>query len=1052
MLHLYQSNRLEVLLELLLQVTEVPLADVLAPERLIVQSKGMGRWLSFELARRQGVAANLQAELPASFVWGLMRDVLGDLPARSGYSTQVLLWRVLTWLDLHNPEFPRLAGYLTGGDAKRRYQLASRIADIFDQYLVYRPDWLAAWERNQALNLGEDEGWQAALWRDLSTEDNQHRAAWFADLLNHSRLAQSLPERITLFGISSLPPVYFDLFEKLAERMDVCLFALNPCAEFWGDVRGPAQLSDAIDPHDLRLQLAQNGNPLLAGMGRQGRAFFDRLAGQGELHSLFVPPGSNSLLHTLQQDVFDCFNRERTHALPLAEGDDSLCVAVCHGLQREVEALHDELLRCFTADSTLQPDQIAVLCPDIEAYSPYIEAVFARREGEPFIPYAIADRGGCDAEPLFAAFLQLLALPQSRFVAEEIMSLLEVPALRRAFGIEEADLPRLTGWVQQAGIRWGRDSAHRATLGLPAEALHTWRFGLDRLLLGVMLPDAPPQVWQGIAPLSGLAWSDHELIGRFAGFAETLFRLADMLARPQTAEPWRETLLGLLDNCFVGEDDELDALATLRTALGDLAECAQQAGFDGPLQGVWVRQELAARLEQPGGAGGFLSGGVTFCTLTPMRSLPFRRIAVLGLNDGAFPRSKPAAGFDLMAQQPRAGDRLRRLDDRYLFLETLLSARDGLYLSYTGRDARDNSIQPPSVLVADLLDVISRSYGPEAPERIVRQHRLQAFHPDYFRVSALPQSFNRHALAAAQSTGEQDAPPLNVELPPLEDLPQTVSLDELIQCFANTSRFFLRQRLRLRLPWLGDDLEEYEPFAIDYRAREALRLLAAAQGDGVEDYARAAGMLPHGTPGDLAAQEEISAGLQLGEAIARLAGVPLPPQSFRIELAGVTLSGCLNHLTTQGRVLPVAGKIKPRHLLSAWLAHLALNAAALPDAGLQTTLVGTDENVVFAPEPQAKARLAEWITAWKSAWNAPLPFFSKASAAWAAAIQDDKDEDAALKAARKEWQAVEFKREGWEMGESEDRWHQCLWRDEEPFGEMFAELAERLWPEVGKDA
>lgn len=1048
MLHLYQSNRLEVLLELLLQVTSMPLADALAPERLVVQSKGMGRWLGFELARRQGIAANLQAELPASFVWRLMRSVLGELPARSGYSPEVLVWRVLTWLETQAGAHPRLAAYLAGGDARRRYQLASRIADIFDQYLVYRPDWLSAWENRQELRLGEDESWQAALWRDLSAADGQHRATWFTELINHPRLAESLPERVTLFGISSLPPVYFDLFEKLAEKMDVCLFALNPCAEFWGDVRGKLQLSDGVDPHDLRLQLEGQGNPLLASMGRQGRAFFDRLAGHNEIRDFIdCAPGQDTLLHALQQDIFDCVNRERDQALPLADDDDSLLVAVCHGPQREVEALRDELLRCLAADTTLQPDEIVVLCPDIETYAPYIDAVFARREGEPFIPYAIADRGGRSSEPLFAAFLQLLALPQSRFAAEEIMGLLEVPALRRAFGIEEADLPRLIDWVRQSGIRWGRDAAHRAALGLPSEATHTWRFGLDRLLLGVVLPAAAPQSWQGVAPQAGLQWSDQVLVGNLVHFVETLFGLAEKLARPQSAVQWRETLLAVLDTLFVGEDEELEALAALRTAFGDLAECAELAGFDGQLPTVWLREEITARLDGAGGAGGFLSGGVTFCTLTPMRSLPFRRIAVLGLNDGAFPRATPAAGFDLMARHPRAGDRLRRLDDRYLFLETLLSARDGLYLSYTGRDARDNSVLPPSVLLADLLDVVGRSFTPDVLPRIVRQHRLQAFHPDYFRPSALSQSFSPHALAAAsEASGMQEAPPLNVALPPAE-LPPTVSLDELIQCFANTSRFFLRQRLRLRLPWGREELEEDEPFAVDFRSRETLRLLAAEAGDGVDAYARAAGLLPHGTAGELAAQAEIAAGQRLGAAIAKLAAEPLPPQPFRLELAGVMLSGNLDHLTTAGRIVPVAGKIKPRHLLAAWITHLALNAATPQQAGLRTMLVGVDETQVFEAEPQASSCLLSWILAWKRAWTAPLPFFPKSSAAWAEARQEGKDEDAALKAARKEWQRVEFKREGWEMGESEDRWHACLWRDEEPFGPQFAELAERLWPE-----
>src|SRR5690606_18631152 len=135
--------------------------------------------------------------------------------------------------------------------------------------------------------------------------------------------------------------------------------------------------------------------------------------------------------------------------------------------------------------------------------------------------------------------------------------------------------------------------------------------------------------------------------------------------------------------------------------------------------------------------------------------LPFRLVCLLGLDDGALPRRTPAAGFDLIAQRPRRGDRARRLDDRYLLLEIILSARSGLYLSYVGRDPRSNAELPPSVLVSEMLDVLDLTAvcadGGKVSERLRIQHPLQPFSPDNFATGAgFAANWHRAALALAR--------------------------------------------------------------------------------------------------------------------------------------------------------------------------------------------------------------------------------------------------------------------------------------------------------------
>jgi len=1069
MLSLYHAPDLETLGQLACRLLAQPQADVLAPARVVVPSQGIGRWLTLQLAREQGIAMHLDVQLPSSFVWGLARQVLGALPEQSAFNPQAMTWRLYDWLcePVNLARAERLERYLQGGDERRRLALAAKIADVFDQYLLYRDDWLAAWERGALCDLGPDEAWQALLWAELTRDGHPHRARLLGELLarlHDDAPIEGLPERLLVFGISSLPPHHLRVLEGLARHTEVVICALNPCREAWGEIRDVRELANSeVSPDDWYLDV---GHPLLASLGKQGRDFFDSLLGQiAEEHGIYPQDAElcdDSLLHALQNDILRLRTRSPDERLALREDDRSLELHIAHSPLREVEILHDQLLARFAADPDLSPDQVVVLTPDIERYAPFIEAVFARREGAPYVPYSLADRSLRAETPLIEAFLGLLGLPESRFAAEEILAWLEQPAIARRAGIEPEDLPLLRDWLRQAGVRWGRDGQHRAALDLPADDAFTWRQGLDRLLLGFAAPpqlagDGLPLLGDSL-PLDALEGARGQLLGRLWAFVEQLAGLAERLQQARPLADWALDLQGLIDALF-DEREAGDTLLQLSQACAALGRQAADAGIARPLELALVRQQLGSALESGSGASGFLTGAVTFCTMVPMRSLPFRLVCLLGLDDGALPRRTPAPGFDLIARRPRRGDRARRLDDRYLFLETLLSARDGLYLSYVGRDPRDNAELPPSVLVSELLEAVDlTAVEPQstASARITVEHPLQPFAPGNFERSGPRQGFAGAWFRAAQRLAEApaEAPAFIQRLPEPDADWLSIEPGQLLQCFRHPARFLLEQRLGLRLADAEEGIAADEPFSLERSAYLGLRQLAlqAVERGWSEEQerrvARAAGWLPPGEVGHALWGKQRGPVRAFAPRLFEARPEESPePLLVDIHLAGVRVHGWLDGVTSCGLFDWRLRAPDSRDLPGFWLRHLLLNVAATPDIARESLLVSPAGDWQLGPLDNPEALLEPWLAAYREALCEPLPFITRSSYDFAKALctpgaRSRKEPiDAARDKARAAWLGAEFSPLA---GECEDPWYALAFREREPLGERFEQLAEQL--------
>ncbi|WP_462321437.1 exodeoxyribonuclease V subunit gamma [Halochromatium sp.] len=1135
---LIQGNRLELLRGLMTNwLRRYPLHP-LENEVVLVQSNGIGQWLKLALAAPAqdgldadgleggcGIAAAIDLMLPARFLWLAYRALLGELPETSAYEKAPLSWRLYRLLgDLDTLAaavdarqrgwLEPLRGFLSvDGDARRRQQLAERLADLYDQYQVYRADWLAAWQQGEDLlirpndqrePLPETQRWQPLLWRWLHQDmqqspvqcQGQNRAqdrrpapsetASAVGMGTESRaeihqrfLAQAAglrpgsrppaePRRVIVFGISSLPRQAIEVLQAIAPVTQVMLFVQNPSRHYWGDIvegrelfRSRYRRSNARKvPEDIdETELHLHGHPLLAAWGKQGRDYIRLLdeydeREQYEAHfeaqsltiDLFESPGGDedsdrTLLQQLQDDILELRPlAERQTAASAIDPmrDRSLSFLVAHSPQREVEILHDQLLDAFAeadqAGIPLPPRDILVMVPDIATYAPQIEAVFGRLPWDDprRIPFHIADQGQRQRDPLLIGVEHLLNLPQARFAVSELLDLLEIPALRARFGLDEADLPRLRQWIEGANIRWGLDARQRASLGLP-EGLqqNSWQFGLQRMLLG--FATGASGAWQGVEPYDEIAGLEAALIGPLAELLEALGHAWQALRQPYTPAAWSELLAELLDALFLASSDADEvALTNLRQVLEQWLLNCQVGGVEDELLPLEVvRDSLLAELDAPRLSQRFLAGAVNFATLLPMRAIPFRQIWLLGMNDGDYPRSRRAIDFDLMANDYRPGDRSRREDDRYLFLEALLAARERLVISWVGRSIRDNSERPASVLVGQLRDHLAAGWrlaphcaaadcsvddhaGQALVAALTTEHPLQPFSLRYFQSPAESDRDPRlFTYASEWRAMHRDLDQQPSESPPdlgPPSLDGPIALGALGGFLRYPVKTFYRQRLALYLDHEAEQRDDEEPFDLDglgsWGLREALLLgiqqrLMAEPTLATDDCLQAAiarlaraGHLPM-PPFDAAWVEQL--GDHLKRPLARFRAlsaehpIALPVQPLRLEVDGLLLQDSLTGLCadTAGNRLRLIlqpsqmikdNKLKWYHLVRHWPAHLA----AQQEGPTTSCLLGPETEILLPPltAKEAETQLHSLMAGYRRGLSELLPLACKTAFAW----------------------------------------------------------------------
>ncbi|MFZ5847672.1 MAG: exodeoxyribonuclease V subunit gamma [Actinomycetota bacterium] len=1121
-LRIHRAERTDLLADGLGALLATPLEDPFAEELVVVPARGVERWLTQRLSHRlgvgprggDGVCAGVRFISPHSLVAMLLGKERDD-----AWDPDRLVWPLLEVIDeaMGEPWCATLSAHLgfgVDGDEgelrrSRRYSVARRLAGLFASYAVQRPSLVTDWREGRDTDgagheLDEDLMWQPELWRRLVRRVGETppdvRHAETLERLRSGGDGLDLPPRLSLFGHTRLPVTEVELLRALGELRDVHLWLPQVSGALWDELAPVVAQGPVARDEDSSIEHVRH--PLLGSLGRDARELQRTLAAGGpsvvEPASLVEPvetplvepvetplvePVETTLLGWLQHDL-------RANAEPdadtlvsrvLRDDDRSVQVHACHGSARQIDVLREVLVGLLEDDPTLEPRDILVMVPDIEAYAPLVHAGFGLAdvtdtgEGHPAhrLRVRLADRAPTSINPLLTLAATLVELAGGRVTATEVLDLAAAEPVRRRFGFTDDDLAQLTLWVDQAGIRWGLDAHHRTTYGLTLGD-NTWWAGLGRILLGVAMAEDEQRLVDGALPVDDVSSGDIDLAGRFSEYVDRLHAFVTETSAASTVDDWTTAL----------------AAAVGRLAAVAPADAWQQAQFDRELARIGdsargessllladVRNLLSHRLGGRPTRSNFRTGTLTVCTMVPMRSVPHRVVCLVGLDDGVFPRTSSADGDDVLARDPMTGERDPRSEDRQLFLDAILAARETLVITYTGANEHTGAARPPAVPLGELLDALDRtavvapagstsegsttgvstgstsggsiSGGPVA-ERVVVRHPLQPFDarnlvPGELAGSA-PFSFDRAALAAATAARSPRIPVTTLVAEPLPARPaEDLTLEELQAFITHPVRAFLRSRLDVSSPLEPEETRDDIPITLEGLAKWEIgdRLLTAVlRGADPRTSVRAErmrGLLPPGELGERTLREVEE---QVRPLVVQANGLRQgAPRTIDVDIDlgnGRRLTGTVSSVFGNRLVTVTYSRLAAKHRLRSWVDLLALSVGHPDESWTAHALgrgrAGTTRALAGPLDHRAEGWLHDLVDLYDRGMREPLPLPPKTACAYAESLlarRKGAHADPEWKA-RREWETDRFSATGI-PGEDADAAHVRAFGQDAPF-------------------
>jgi len=468
-----------------------------------------------------------------------------------------------------------------------------------------------------------------------------------------------------------------------------------------------------------------------------------------------------------------------------------------------------------------------------------------------------------------------------------------------------------------------------------------------------------------------------------------------------------------------------------------------------------VHQYLSEKLEGEGAGRGFMAGGVTFCSLLPMRTIPFKVVCLVGMNHDAYPRESRQLTFDLIAKEPRTGDRSRRNDDKYLFLEALLSARQRLCISYVGQSIQDNSRLPPSVVVSELIDALESGYGlrmDDANRPLVTFHPLQPFSKKYFQNRSALFSYSAEDMQACAAAASPSSPQPFMSKPvPLtsEEAAAWSQLDigKLSSFFGNPAKFLVKNRLGVNLDPPVEADSDSEPFTLAglERFHVGSRLLdQRLNGCRFQDAfsaLRADGLLPHGTMGEVEFREIWTHVDRLARRLETLRSAAPPALiDAQWEISGFKLTAHITGLSGNACLRYRFGKLRAKDQLELWLHHLALCMAAPLEGEFESLFVCTDHTLVLKRIPNSFDVVGDLLAVYREGLERPLCFFPDSSLEYARVVRTSSSPSRAVGSARSIWDGNEP-----HPGEGADPYYRRCFETIDPLGSEFKDLSRRVF-------
>ncbi|MDZ7719644.1 MAG: exodeoxyribonuclease V subunit gamma [Balneolaceae bacterium] len=1018
MIHLTKSHNLKILSgELAEKLAEKAPDDPFVSQKIIVPNLDTARWFKLFAAENNGIAANMECILPAEWLWRQIRKIYPDLPELLPSDLQPMKWSLFQLLNDEKvrEKFGILDRYVQSQPDDRReqavFQLAGQIASVFDEYLVYRPLMILGWQQGKS---GEgDEQWQSELWRLLNNSwkesGNQkvkNRAELYVEIATAlSRKTVETDDSLFVLNPGLLPMPIIKLLKKAGDQSDVFIFQV-----------------------ELTKQLENNQNELFQVIGKESVSIHEVInsLGPDETLNLHSKISENRSLNQVQNNIL---NGNPVKNISNSEGDiTGIEIRSCHSPLREIEVLHQFLLEKFEEDDTLHPDDILVATPDLDTYRPYIKAVFDQAENDvPHIPYHAGYSARQTDVGIERALLRLLSLIDSRFKQSDVIDLFMMKPVYQSYGISESDCHKLKRWIEENHVVWGLDANHRKEFDQPPEELQTWSSALRRGWFGNLLGGKEGEVVDEMLLYQSIrTTNDQQTWSAFSNYLSQLDNMRKEVKQKKSCGDWSKWLTDRMKSIF--DDLLLESVEaqTIKRTMGQIQEQAEVAGCERKISFSLFKSELSSLLDRYRASGALFTKGVTFSSMVPVRSIPFKIIALIGLNESNFPRKQISPDFDLMAQNPLPGERNRKNEDRNLFLESIMAAGEVHYCSFIGQSPVDNEEIPPSTIVSEWVDVISNSSGIEV-KKIIKKEALSGFSRTNFESK---KNYSGVYLQTAQAIqdDENSMSGLKIHKPiPLEESEEPIQIDELSRFYSNPIRWFLRKRFEVSLRESDQEKDEFE---LDHLEKHILFqrvfgwVLESMSDQQIQEYLMQSGAVPVGWSGERKVLD-IKKNVRTAISILKNAGIDPNLHKFpvNVSIGDHQLEGNLTSYSEAQFVDITPSGFSGKVALDSWIKHLcgAVNDHFREKNSLLFCELkkGEPKKKVFRPVQNADEILTELIDFYREGVTAPQTFFPKTLYAFEERERDEKT-DSYKKAAKA------FNTDDYSFGENSDLAVQAL--------------------------
>ncbi len=936
-IQLYVSNALPKLAKQLAIDLKENHNGVFAQQQIVTQTDGMNNWLKIKLAEHLGIAANCAFKKPNDLV-SLIYFWLGgyDKPVISSDYIKWSVYHLLNDADFIK-QFPFIAVYYKNHDIKR-IALASKVADLFDQYQVYRPEIITAWKETK--KMSDIQEWQHYIWLKiyqdskgvmLDKTDAIHAIIQFLAQPDKLKILKSKLPHVHFFGIAVITPAYLRLFYELSKHISIQFYLLNPApASYWLEDHSEKEIARIVQKSKRKGpagNFAMVGNELLNSWGTIIKESFSLLFEEESYinnynDSLALEPADpTTLLKKIQHDIY--FNAPVESRNQINESDlvdASITVNSCYTIVREVEVLYNYLVnRVEQSSAEYSPRDIVVMVSDINSYAPYIRAVF---DNAPYsFPYTIADENLSEGNTFFTSIETILSLHPESFKAEEILQLLESKYIRERFGISDVDLIRKT--VDAANIRFG-------TVGDKNDdtRLLSWQYGLKRIIYGICISGEPILNIDDdiLIPLDSIEGTDAQELIRFWHMMQMLEYTIRQRSKPRSIAQWslylQELIESLVFQAAETDDEDYHRLISYLEKLTLLEEISNEPiGFD------VFKHSFLEILTSETKAMAFAGAGITFCSLIPMRSIPFKVVAMLGMNFDKFPRKENKLSFNLIESQRRKGDRNVKDNDKHLFLETILSAEESFYLSFIGRSAKDGTKIPPSSLVDELVEYIIQGTPNQEDtlkSKIITTHPLHGFSQRYFNGSGLVSylSDDKYTATTNITSSKNDAPDFDFS---------EINTDQLLKFIKNPIKWYFNKGLGVYYRDEKHLLPDTEIFELDFLSNWKLKddLLQMPESSYRTYFERLhlMGFLPLKNSGELEFEKAIESTMPKIQQIKDVSqGLEHKPIAVNLTIGGSLITGTINSVYGNRLIAISDSKNKNKYIIQAYVSFLLAHA------------------------------------------------------------------------------------------------------------------------------